>query len=312
MLADSGEDALAYATGHGADYAAKIETAQAAAPGARPAASEDLNKVATPTQRTCEDVAALLAIPLARTVKSVAAMTDAGFVLALVRGDHVVNEIKLGKVAGMADYRLATEAEILEHLGSEPGFLGPLGAKSNIRVVADREVAALADFVIGANEAGFHLAGVNWQRDLDEPDTVADIRNVVAGDRAPDGQGTLDIARGIEVGHVFQLGRKYAEAMKCSVLDESGKRWRRRWAVTASASPASSPRRSSRITTTPASCGRRRWRRGKLRSASSILRTTPPCPPPRMRCIGNCSLAGSKPCSTIAACAPARCSPTSN
>ena len=220
VLADSGEDAIAFSTG--SDYAANVETAQAAAPGPRAAASETMTKVATPTQKTCEDVAALLGIPLQRTVKSVAVMTDGGFVLALVRGDHAVNEIKLGKVAGMAEYRLATEAEILAHLGSEPGFLGPIGAKQAIRVVADRDVAAMADFVVGANEAGFHLAGVNWGRDLPEPETVADIRNVVPGDQAADG-GEIRIVRGIEVGHVFQLGRKYSEAMKFTVLDETGK-----------------------------------------------------------------------------------------
>ena len=220
VLADSGEDALAFSTG--SDYAANVETAQAAAPGPRPAAAETLRKLDTPTQKTCEDVAALLGIALQRTVKSVAVMGADGFVLALVRGDHAVNEIKLGKLAGLADYRLATEAEILEHLGSEPGFLGPLGAKRPIRVVADREVAAMADFVVGANERGFHLAGVNWGRDLPEADVVADIRNVVEGDRAADG-GEIRLARGIEVGHVFQLGRKYSEAMKFSVLDDTGK-----------------------------------------------------------------------------------------
>ena len=220
VLADSGEDAIAFSTG--SDYAANVETAQAAAPGPRAAASETMTKVATPTQKTSEDVAALLGIPLQRTVKSVAVMTDGGFVLALVRGDHAVNEIKLGKVAGMADYRLATEAEILAHLGSEPGFLGPIGARQAIRVIADRDVAAMADFVVGANETGFHLAGVNWGRDLPEPETVADIRNVVSGDQAADG-GEIRIVRGIEVGHVFQLGRKYSEAMKFTVLDETGK-----------------------------------------------------------------------------------------
>ena len=220
VLAESGEDAIAFSTG--SDYAANLETAQAALPAARADASETLRKVETPTQKTCEDVAALLGIALGRTAKSIAVMTEAGFVLALVRGDHSVNEIKLGKVAGLADYRMATEAEILEHLGSEPGFLGPINAKKSIRIVADREVAALADFVVGANEAGFHLAGVNWGRDLPEPETIADIRNVVVGDRAQDG-GELRIVRGIEVGHVFQLGRKYAEALNATVLDESGK-----------------------------------------------------------------------------------------
>ncbi len=221
VIADSGEDALAFSTR--SDYAANVEAAVAAEPAPRAAAGEALRKVDTPTQKTCEDVAALLGIALQRTVKSVAVVGEDGqFVLALVRGDHAVNEIKLGKVPGLAGYRLANEGEIAEHLGSEPGFLGPLNPRKPIRIVADREVAAMADFVVGANEAGFHLAGVNWGRDLAEPDTVADIRNVVAGDRAADG-GEIRIARGIEVGHVFQLGRKYAEALKASVLDENGK-----------------------------------------------------------------------------------------
>jgi prolyl-tRNA synthetase len=236
VLADSGEDAIAFSSG--SEYAANVELAEAVSPGARAAAGETLRKVDTPTQKTCEDVAALMGIELTRTVKSVALMgVDADgapqFVLALVRGDHVVNEVKLAKLAGLGEYRLATEGEIDAHLGSEPGFLGPVlvgGAKSAagapkppIRVVADRSVAAMADFVVGANEKGFHLAGVNWGRDLPEPDEVADIRNVVEGDPSPDGHGTLGIARGIEVGHVFQLGRKYAEAMDCTVLDETGK-----------------------------------------------------------------------------------------
>src|SRR3546814_446186 len=295
VLADSGEDAIAFSIG--SDYAANIETAQAALPGPRPAAGEDLRKIDTPTQKTCEDVAALMGIDLSRTAKSIALVGADGdgndqFVLALVRGDHAANEIKLAKVEGLADYRMATqverprrktceaaaarmgidlsrtatstavvgadgdgndqcvlelvradhdaneiklakvegladyrmatEAEILAHLGSEPGFLGPVAPRQPIRVLADREVAAMADFVVGANEPGFHLAGVNWGRDLPEPDTVADIRSVVEGDRAADG-GELRIVRGIEVGHVFQLGSKYAEAMGCTVLDEQGK-----------------------------------------------------------------------------------------
>ncbi|MGI8561791.1 MAG: proline--tRNA ligase [Luteimonas sp.] len=221
VLADSGEDAIAFSDG--SDYAANVETAQAAEPDPRPAPTEDLHKVDTPTQKTCAEVAALLGLPLARTVKSIA-LVDGGerFTLALVRGDHDANEIKLAKVDGLAGYRLATEAEIRDHLGSEPGFLGPLQAKRPIRVLADREVAAMADMVVGANEAGFHIKGVNWGRDLPEPDVVADIRNVVDGDRAADG-GVLRIVRGIEVGHVFQLCRQYAEAMGCSVLDDSGK-----------------------------------------------------------------------------------------
>ncbi|MBN7137998.1 proline--tRNA ligase [Lysobacter enzymogenes] len=226
VLADSGEDAIAFSDG--SDYAANVELAEAVSPGPRAAAGEDLRKVETPTQKTCEDVAALLGIALQRTVKSVAIVGSdadgaAQFALALVRGDHTVNEIKLSKLAGLGEYRLATEAEILEHLGAQPGFLGPVKPAKAIRVIADRSVAALADFVVGANENGYHLAGVNWGRDLAEPAEVADIRNAVAGDPSPDGHGTLSIARGIEVGHVFQLGRKYAEAMKLSVLDETGK-----------------------------------------------------------------------------------------
>ena len=225
VLADSGEDAIAFSDG--SEYAANVELAEAVAPGERPAASEALRDVDTPTQKTCEDVAALIGIPLARTAKSVALMgVDADgnpqFVLALVRGDHMVNEIKLAKLPGLAEYRLATEAEIADHLGSEPGFLGPLNANKPIRVIADRSVAAMADFVVGANKPGLHIAGVNWGRDLPEPET-ADIRNVLAGDPSPDGNGTLGLARGIEVGHVFALGRKYSEAMKCTVLDANGK-----------------------------------------------------------------------------------------
>ena len=224
VIADSGEDTILYSDG--SDYAANVELAEAVSPGARAAAGEAMRKVATPVQKTCEDVAALMGIALERTAKSVAVIGKDGedndaFVLALVRGDHVVNEIKLAKLEGMADYRLASEAEIAEHLGSEPGFLGPVNPKKPIRVIADRSVAAMHDFVVGANEPGFHLAGVNWGRDLPEPE-VADIRNAVAGDPSPDGRGTLRIARGIEVGHVFALGRKYSKAMDCTVLDASG------------------------------------------------------------------------------------------
>ncbi|KAA2285339.1 proline--tRNA ligase [Arenimonas fontis] len=221
VLADSGEDAIAFSDG--SDYAANVEMAEALAPGPRPAATETLREVETPAQKTCEEVAALLGIPLSRTVKSVALVGEQGFVLALVRGDHALNEIKLAKLPGLGEYRLATEAEIAEHLGSEPGFLGPVKPARPVTVIADRSVAAMADFVVGANRRGWHLAGVNWGRDLTEPDLVADIRNVVEGDPSPDGRGTLRLARGIEVGHVFQLGRKYAEAMGATVLDAEGK-----------------------------------------------------------------------------------------
>ncbi|HEX5694486.1 MAG TPA: proline--tRNA ligase, partial [Arenimonas sp.] len=221
VLADSGEDAIAFSDG--SDYAANVEMAEAVSPGPRPAAAETMRDIETPWQKTCEEVAKLMGIALERTVKSVALVGEQGFVLALVRGDHMVNEIKLGKLPGLADYRLATEAEIADHLGSEPGFLGPVKPAKAITVIADRSVAAMADFVVGANRKGFHLAGVNWGRDLPEPALVADIRNVVQGDPSPDGQGRLGIARGIEVGHVFQLGQKYAEALKATVLDAEGK-----------------------------------------------------------------------------------------
>jgi prolyl-tRNA synthetase len=222
VLADSGEDAIAFSDG--SDYAANLEMAEAVAPATpRPAAAEESRKVVTPYQRTCEMVAELLQIPLERTVKSLALIGEQGFVLALVRGDHAAHEIKLRKLEGLADYRMATEDEIAEVLGTEPGFIGPIGAKQPITVIADRSVAAMADFVVGANEKGFHIAGVNWGRDLAEPALVADIRNIVEGDASPDGKGKLSIARGIEVGHVFQLGTKYAEAMGATVLDAEGK-----------------------------------------------------------------------------------------
>lgn len=222
VLADSGEDAIAFSDA--SDYAANVELAEAVAPtGGRAAASEAMRTVETPTQRTCEDVAALMGVPLARTVKSVAVVGEQGLVLVLVRGDHSVNALKLAKLPGLAEHRLATEQEIAASLGCEPGFLGPVAPRSAIVVVADRSVAAMADFVVGANRRGQHLAGVNWGRDLPEPDLVADVRDVVEGDPSPDGRGRLSIARGIEVGHVFQLGSKYAEAMGATVLDEGGK-----------------------------------------------------------------------------------------
>ncbi|HVF33917.1 MAG TPA: proline--tRNA ligase [Candidatus Saccharimonadia bacterium] len=221
VLADSGEDAIAFSTE--SDYAANLEMAEAVSPGARAAPSEAMALVDTPTQSTCEDVVAMLGVPLARSVKSYAVVGDDGFVLALVRGDHRVNEVKLRKLPGLADYRLAREDEIVAALGCVPGFIGPVAPKGTVRVVADRAVAAMGDFICGANRPGRHLRGVNWGRDLPEPDAVVDIRDVVEGDASPDGRGTLRIARGIEVGHVFQLGQKYAEAMGATVLDPNGK-----------------------------------------------------------------------------------------
>jgi prolyl-tRNA synthetase len=176
-----------------------------------------MRKVATPGKSTCEAVAALLKIDLRQTVKSVAVMQDERFHLLLVRGDHSLNEVKAQKLLGA--FRFATEKEIQAALGCKPGYIGPVGAK--VKVVADRSVAAMADFVCGANEEGFHLAGVNFGRDLEEPQ-AADIRNVVAGDPSPDGKGRLEIARGIEVGHIFQLRTKYSDAMGATFLNEAG------------------------------------------------------------------------------------------
>lgn len=215
VLADSGEDAIAFSPESG--YAANVELAEAVESAQRGAAREDMKKVPTPGKATCEDVAALLKIDLKRTVKSVAVMHDDQFHLLLVRGDHALNEIKTQKLIG--SFRFATEKEIQAALGCKPGYIGPVGAK--VKVIADRSVAAMSDFVCGANEEGFHLTGVNFGRDLEEPQT-ADIRNVVAGDPSPDGKGRLEIARGIEVGHIFQLRTKYSEAMKATFLGEDG------------------------------------------------------------------------------------------
>ncbi|MFC4160954.1 proline--tRNA ligase [Chitinimonas lacunae] len=221
-LADSGEDALAYCPD--SDFAANVELAEALAPAAaRPAAAEAMRDVDTPKQTTCEQVAELLGIGLERTVKVIALMAGERFHMMLLRGDHNLNEVKTGKLAGLEDFRFATEAEIREHLNCPPGFLGPVGIdRSRIRLIADRSVAALADFVCGANKPKFHLAGVNWGRDLPEADLVADIRDVVAGDPSPDGKGRLEICRGTEIGHIFQLGTKYSEALNCTYLDAEG------------------------------------------------------------------------------------------
>jgi prolyl-tRNA synthetase len=221
VLADSGEDAIAYCPD--SDYAANIELAEAVAPAApRVPAGAPLEKVHTPGATRCEDVAALLGIGTDRTVKAIAVMHDSAFCLLLLRGDHMLNEVKAAKVLGLPPFRLASESEIQRHLGCVPGFIGPVGAPSGVRIIADRSVAAMHDFVCGANEADAHLRNVNWGRDLPEPALQADLRNVVAGDASPDGKGLLRIQRGIEVGHIFQLGSKYSEAMKATFLDENG------------------------------------------------------------------------------------------
>lgn len=223
VLADSGEDALAYCPS--SDYAANVELAAAITPDTtRPSPAEEIRNVDTPKQTTCEQVAQLLDIPLQRTVKLLALMAEDRLHILLLRGDHSLNEIKAAKLPGLAGFRFAREDEIRGFFGCPPGFLGPVGLdRAAVRVIADSSVAVMSDFVAGANVAKFHTAGINWGRDLPEPDLVADIRNVVTGDISPDGNGTLEICRGIEVGHIFQLRSKYAESMKATFLDAQGK-----------------------------------------------------------------------------------------
>ncbi len=221
VLAESGEDAIAYSTG--SDYAANVEKAEALAPASsRPAPTESKVRVPTPGKATCEEVAELLQLPLARTVKCLMVWADGRVHMLLVRGDHMGNEVKIGKLAGMEGWRWASEAEIIEATGCKPGYLGPVGIPKEMPLIADRAVAVMADFICGANEPDYHLRGVNFGRDCREPDSVADIRNVVKGDPSPDGKGTLDILRGVEVGHVFALGHLYSEALGATYLDVDG------------------------------------------------------------------------------------------
>ena len=257
VIADTGEDAIVYCPT--SDYAANIELAEALAPAApRAAPALALTKTPTPGKSTCADVATLLGLPLAQTVKSLVLATDevtaegwtkTSVWLLLVRGDHDLNEVKAGKIPGLkagvrqarpnevcnegrplekmwlelTGWRFATVAEIDAHFGCKPGYLGPIHLKKPLQIIADRTVAAMSDFVCGANDADFHFTGVNWGRDLPEPHLVADLRNVLAGDASPDGQGVLAIQRGIEVGHVFYLGTKYSQAMNATYLNEHGK-----------------------------------------------------------------------------------------
>ncbi len=247
VIADTGEDAIAWCPD--SDYAANIELAEALPlVERRETPGEPLVKTPTPSRVRCEDVAELLGIPLERTVKSIVLAVDAHsdtrihgearvasvpdeaprapasgtqIWLLLVRGDHELNEVKAGKVEGLEGFRFATDAEIVEHFGSPPGYLGPIGTRKPVHIVADRTVANLHDFVCGANEEDFHYTGVNWGRDLPEP-VVADIRNVREGDPSPDGKGVLAIQRGIEVGHVFFLGTRYSKAMNAHFVDADG------------------------------------------------------------------------------------------
>ena len=233
VIAATGEDAIVYCPNSG--YAANMEKAEALAPaGPRPAAANAMVKTPTPGKSTCADVAEYLGVPLSTTLKSLVLATDelneAGEIiksqvwLLLLRGDHSMNEVKVSKVPGLdKGFRFATLAEIDHHFGCKPGYLGPVGLKQPLKVVADREVAVMADWICGSNEPDFHTTGVNWGRDLPEPDLVADLRNVEEGDLSPDGKGTLAIERGIEIGHVFYLGTKYSKAMNATFLDTDGK-----------------------------------------------------------------------------------------
>lgn len=226
VIADTGEDAIVYCPS--SDYAANLEAAESLAlMAARIPASQAIQKVATPGQTNCTDVAKFLNLPLENTVKSLLFAADQGtgsakLFMLLVRGDHDLNEIKASKIPGMTESRFATEAEIKQACNAPAGYLGPVGVSADVTVVADRTVANMSDFICGANEAGHHLTGVNWGRDLPEP-LVIDLRNAVVGDPSPDGKGIVEICRGIEVGHVFQLGTSYSEAMGCTYLDRQGK-----------------------------------------------------------------------------------------
>ena len=221
VLADSGEDAIVFSTR--SDYAANLELAEAVAPpGERPAPGAQIQTVDTPGQHTIEDVSQALGVAPEHCVKTLLVEGSDGGVIALcLRGDHTLNTVKAEKLRQVAaPLNFASDAQVREATGCAPGSLGPVGL--DIPVIVDRAAAHLADFVCGANEDGKHLSGVNWGRDCAEP-LVVDIRNLVDGDPSPDGKGEVRIARGIEVGHIFQLGDKYSRAMKASVLDESGK-----------------------------------------------------------------------------------------
>lgn len=222
VLADSGEDAIAYCPE--SDYAANIELAEAVAPqDIEPQSMDSLTKISTPKATTCEDVAIHLKKSTSDILKTLALVANDEFVLILIRGDHQLNEIKLSKIDGMNEFRFATDEEVQNYLGSPIGFIGPVNIDSNIRVISDRAAQLMVNFVCGANERDYHLSGVNFDRDIKNNTEVADIRNVVSGDLSPDGNGTLEICRGIEVGHIFQLRTKYSELLKCQYLDRDGK-----------------------------------------------------------------------------------------
>jgi prolyl-tRNA synthetase len=222
VLADSGEDAIAFSDG--SDYAANIEKAEALVPGTpRPTPATSLQEVDTPTQRTIDDVAGFLGVSPSQCVKTLLVRGRTGVVALCLRGDHTLNEVKAVKLDELPDELvLASEEEIMAITGTQPGFIGPVGLPATTPVIIDRDVAVLADFVCGANINGKHYVGANWERDA-RVTRIADLRNVTEGDLSPDGQGVLHLARGIEVGHIFQLGQKYAQALNAVVLNDQGK-----------------------------------------------------------------------------------------
>jgi prolyl-tRNA synthetase len=222
VLADSGEDAIAFSDS--SDYAANVELAEAVAPsGPRPEPARPLARVDTPTQKTIEEVSAFLGVPPERCVKTLLVRGTDGVVALCLRGDHEVNEIKAGKLPELpGESVLAGEGEIRAATGASPGFIGPVGLPDDVPVIVDRAAAVLADFVCGGNRDGTHYTGANWERDA-RITRVADLRKVVPGDPSPDGKGTLSIARGIEVGHIFQNGDKYTRTMGVTVLGEDGR-----------------------------------------------------------------------------------------
>ena len=222
VLAESGEDAIAFSDG--SDYAANIEKAEALAPsGNRAVANAELTKVSTPGQHSIEEVSQFLNILPQQCLKTLIVKgDDDNLVALLLRGDQELNPIKAEKIDGIASpLTFASDAEIIQSCGCKPGSIGPINL--NMKIIADRSVAVMANFVCGANEEGQHLTGVNWERDLPVPVQIEDLRMVVTGDPSPDGQGNIHIARGIEVGHIFQLGTKYSEAMKAGIINEEGK-----------------------------------------------------------------------------------------
>lgn len=219
VLADSGEDAIAFCPD--SDYAANIELAKSLfTPQERSAPLGDMQKIATPGKKTCTEVADFLQAPLQETVKTLAIKANDQLFLLLLRGDHQLNELKVRKIPFLSAFQMANEEDILRETGTVPGYIGPVGLQTC--VIADQAVMNMSNFVCGANEEGFHLTQVNFDRDVKLPDHVFDIRNVVSGDDSPDGKGKLEICRGIEVGHIFQLRTKYSEMMKANYLDETG------------------------------------------------------------------------------------------